>query len=38
MNTNQNEIRSGGAAIVFFTALSTMAAIGTALLPFIVQN
>jgi hypothetical protein len=37
MNSNQNAIRSGGAAIIFFTALSSISAIATALLPFVVH-
>jgi len=38
MNNNQNSLRSGGAAIAFFTALSSVAAIATALLPFLVKH
>jgi hypothetical protein len=38
MNSQQNAIRSGGAAIVFFTALSSVTAIATALLPFVLQH
>ena len=36
MNSNQFAMRSGSAAIVFFTALSSVSAIATALLPFII--
>jgi hypothetical protein len=35
MNANQNALRSGSAAIVFFTALSSISASATALLPFL---
>jgi hypothetical protein len=38
MHGERNDLRSGGAAIIFFTALSSTAAIATALLPFIVGN
>jgi len=36
MNINESALRSGSAAIVFFTALSSVSAIATALLPFII--
>ena len=38
MHGEKTELRSGSAAIIFFTALSSTAAIATALLPFIVGN
>jgi len=37
MNSNDYGLRSGSAAIVFFTALSSVSAIATALLPFIIN-
>jgi hypothetical protein len=35
MNTTENAMRSGSAAIIFFAALSSVSAIATALLPFV---
>ena len=37
MNSNENALRSGSAAILFFTALSTVSALATALLPFLIH-
>ena len=37
MTANENGLRSGSAAIIFFTALSSVSAIATALLPFVVH-
>ena len=37
MNSQDLALRSGSAAIVFFTALSSVSAIDTALLPFIIH-
>lgn len=38
MNSEKNELRSGNAAAILFTALSSTAAIVTALLPFVINN
>jgi len=38
MSDEQKALRSGGVAIVFFTALSSVAALATAVVPFIIQN
>lgn len=38
MGSEKNELRSGGAAVILFTALSSTAAIATALLPFVIGN
>ena len=38
MNEHDDMIRSGIAAVYFFTAVSSIAAIATALLPFILQH
>jgi hypothetical protein len=37
MTNNETALRSGSAAIIFFTALSSVSAIATALLPFLVH-
>ena len=37
MNSHDLALRSGSVAIVFFTALSSLSAIATALLPFIIH-
>jgi len=37
MSSNEKAMRSGSAAIVFFTALSSMTALAAALLPFVLH-
>jgi hypothetical protein len=38
MSSEKNELLSGSAAVILFTALSSTAAIATALLPFVISN
>jgi hypothetical protein len=38
MNSSENALRSGSAAIILFTALSSVSAIATALLPFVINS